>query len=433
MASNEDDPEEEEGGGYNGEEEVVVLELDSIWDDDRITQYSDAEGKRRWKCGWCKKDFGGWNATKALAHLTKQTKQDIRPCKGRIDDEHTQMYTSLSDKSNRKRDRSRESSERIDRSITAFNTTTAAALEEHRGSSSGKKRTPNSSRILSHTFPVTEVHSPLVRNTATGATGSQEKEKAYVQLKIHDGPNPSSESRLTMAIGDMIHSLGLPFSVASNPKFRKVINLARAVGNAYKPPGRNQVATELLDLNYEAYLQKNMRLLKKEIEDFGITTYGDGATVKKMPLINVIASGAYLHVGVLEIVNCSSHMERGGKKDARYIASLFRPHIDKFEAEFPNCVDYVTFDGASNVQKAGEVLCGSYPRIVVTHGAEHVISLYFQDIFGLPILSTFNKLQKRAYAVLGSGAMHAPYAIFMKYSKVHNDGKNIGLYRAAGN
>jgi hypothetical protein len=137
-------------------------------------------------------------------------------------------------------------------------------------------------------------------------------------------------------------------------------------------------------LNYEAYLEKNMFLLKKELELFGMMTYGDGATVKKMPLINVIASSAYLHMVVLDIFNCS-----WGKKDTRYIASLVHPHIDKFEVECPKCVDYVTFDGASNVQKAGDVLCGAYPRIVVTHGAEHVISLHFQEISGLPILSMF--------------------------------------------
>jgi hypothetical protein len=262
--------------------------------------------------------------------------------------------------------------------------------------------------------------------------GSEGK-KGYVQLKIHDGPNPNGESRLTMAIGDMIHSCGLPFHLASNPKFRKVICLARGVGAAYRPPGRNQVATELLDLNYDSYLRRNEVLLKKEVDIFGLSYYGDGATVKKKPLINILASGAYLHTAVLEIVDCTLHMERGGKKDARHIASLFRPHIDKFESEFPNSVDYVTFDGAGSVQKAGDILAAHYPRIVVTHGAEHVVALYFDDMFKLPILSTFNKLQKRAYAVLGSGAMHAPHAIFMKFSKMQNGGRNIGLYRAAGN
>lgn len=121
----------------------------------------------------------------------------------------------------------------------------------------------------------------------------------------------------------------------------------------------------------------------------------------------------------------------GLKKDAEYIASIFKPHIAAFESKDPNCVDFCTFDGASNVQKAGRVLSATYPRIVCTHGAEHVISLFFQDCFKTKVLNVFVKLSRKMYAVFGSGAMHAPYAIFQKYSKIYNNGKNIGLIRVA--
>jgi hypothetical protein len=33
---------------------------------------------------------------------------------------------------------------------------------------------------------------------------------------------------------------------------------------------------------------------------------------------------------------------------------------------------------AANFQKAGKILQTHYPRIVLTHGAEHVLSLFFQ-------------------------------------------------------
>ena len=108
--------------------------------------------------------------------------------------------------------------------------------------------------------------------------------------------------------------------------------------------------------------------------------------------------------------------------------SLFRPHMDEFEKKYPNCVDYCTFDGAANVQKAAEALAAFYPRIICTHGSEHVISLFFQDCFvKSTVLSIFVNLYRRMYAVFGSGAQHAPYAIFQKYSKIYNNGKNIGL------
>jgi hypothetical protein len=44
-------------------------------------------------------------------------------------------------------------------------------------------------------------------------------------------------------------------------------------------------------------------------------------------------------------------------------------------------VDLLLFDGASNVQKAAQLVSVAYPRITVIHGAEHVVSLFFKDVF----------------------------------------------------
>jgi hypothetical protein len=231
-----------------------------------------------------------------------------------------------------------------------------------------------------------------------------------------------------MAIADFIHGCGLSFSVSSHPKFQKGISLARAVGQNYQVPPHHHIATDLLEINYETYMKKNKEQLLNDINVFGLSFYGDGATVKKMPLINVLESGAYLQTALLEIVDAISHMEKGGKKDASYISSLFRPHIDEYEKEHPNSVDYCSFDGAANVKKAGRILQAHYPRIVLTHGAEHVLSLFFQDVFKFPILSTLSKIVKKTHVLFGSGAMHSPYAIFQKHSRANNGGKNFGMF-----
>jgi hypothetical protein len=65
--------------------------------------------------------------------------------------------------------------------------------------------------------------------------GSDVRSMIKGKKKIHNGPNPSAEGALAMAISDCIHSLGLQFSVASHLKFRKLIHLAKAVGSGYKP------------------------------------------------------------------------------------------------------------------------------------------------------------------------------------------------------
>jgi hypothetical protein len=114
----------------------------------------------------------------------------------------------------------------------------------------------------------------------------------------------------------------------------------------------------------------------KEAKIYGIIVHGDGATVWKKPLTNILAAGVHMPVHVLERSNATKHMEGGGKKDARCIASLVRPHIDRIEEKARWTVDLVAFDGASNVQIGGEILLAAYPRATLIHGTKHVISLF---------------------------------------------------------
>ena len=312
----------------NREDEKVF----SIFDDTHATQYITADGKKRWRCEWCKKDFSLWNATKALQHLTKQPKCDIAPCRGRIDEKSMTKYQELLDKKNKSLKQKKSNNDSIQNSLVNINESSARKFEDSR-SKFKKNRISDVSSFAS-----------------TPSSMITPSTKKSIQLKIHNGPNPQAESLLTMAIGDFIHSCGLPFRIASHPKFRLLISLARAVGSNFRFPSRNQIATELLDINYDTYMTKSRGLLERDIEIFGISFYGDGATVKRMPLINVLASGAYIHTVVMEIVDATIHLKTGGVKDAEYISSLFVPHIRELENVNPHCVDYCTFDGAASVQ-----------------------------------------------------------------------------------
>lgn len=253
----------------------------------------------------------------------------------------------------------------------------------------------------------------------------------YHQQKLIDVVDSQSEAQLTMAIADLIHSCGLPFSLASHHKFQRVLALAKFASKKYVPPGRNKVASELLDLNYQLYKQKMMEMLQKDADVYGLTFFGDGATVKKSPLINILASSVHLPVGCLRIVDCTGHLENNGHKDACYISQLFLPHITEMEEKVPKSTDLVIFDGASNVQKAGQLLEAKFPHITVLHGAEHVISLFYQDVFRLREFELLKRMNRLIYRYFGSGSMHSPYAIFSKHSRDHNGGKCIGLIRAA--
>ncbi len=126
-----------------------------------------------------------------------------------------------------------------------------------------------------------------------------------------------------------------------------------------------------------------MRTLLLESRIFGVTIFGDGATITNTPLINILASSPNNLSVLLEIVDCTSQMSIGGKKDATYLASAVRPYISATETHANTrrqkhlaVADLVQCDGTNNVQLSGRILARHHSRITVCHGAEHAISLF---------------------------------------------------------
>ncbi len=95
--------------------------------------------------------------------------------------------------------------------------------------------------------------------------------------------------------------------------------------------------------------------------------------------MNILAMTATVSPMTIAIQDCSSHMEEGGKKDAVYVASLFEEKVAKYDLR-NQLTDVFFFDGASNVQKAGEVLMAKYPCSFSFHGGGHIVSLFFSSI-----------------------------------------------------
>jgi hypothetical protein len=118
-------------------------------------------------------------------------------------------------------------------------------------------------------------------------------------------------------------------------------------------------------------------------------------------------------------------MAKGGKKDAAYIVGLLKPIISWIEqTKDPNnqkidqggAVDLVLFDGASNVQNAGKLGSITYPCITVVHGAEHVVSLFFKDIFtknaSIPMfIPVFKMVQKYLWINSSRSSCHLQEAL----------------------
>ena len=85
------------------------------------------------------------------------------------------------------------------------------------------------------------------------------------------------------------------------------------------------------------------------------------------------------------------------------------------------------FDGASNVQLRERILRVHYSKLTVMRGVEHKVSLFFNYISKIPILSQIILAYKVIYNIFGSGIYHKPHSICKsKNQAFHN--KNIGIF-----
>ena len=85
------------------------------------------------------------------------------------------------------------------------------------------------------------------------------------------------------------------------------------------------------------------------------------------------------------------------------------------------------FDGASNVQLAGELLKIHRPKISVMRGIEHTVSLFFNYDYKILFVNQMITAHKAVYNLFGYVIYHKPHYIFKSKSyDFHN--KNIGLF-----
>ena len=67
--------------------------------------------------------------------------------------------------------------------------------------------------------------------------------------------------------------------------------MERNVSRNYIPPNRNIISKELLDVIHEKNTKRNLATIKREAEIFGLLFLGDGATISRCSLLNILASG----------------------------------------------------------------------------------------------------------------------------------------------
>ena len=125
----------------------LIFANGSIFEDDMIEKYTTETGQSRWKCKWCNNSFAVWNATKAIYHVNKISK-DICPCTARIDSDHVSKYKAFYEVITKKRSRGLKTTDHLDRSMSSHNLITASTLDsDRRKKSKGNNNSTNRSSI----------------------------------------------------------------------------------------------------------------------------------------------------------------------------------------------------------------------------------------------------------------------------------------------
>ena len=100
----------------------------------------------------------------------------------------------------------------------------------------------------------------------------------------------SNETRLTIEIANLIISEGLSFDLSQKPRFKEVIDLAIIVLKSYQPPNIKLTSKDILDVFHDQNMERKLSLIKKESDIFGLLFLGDGATISRIPLLNILVS-----------------------------------------------------------------------------------------------------------------------------------------------
>jgi hypothetical protein len=206
---------------------------------------------------------------------------------------------------------------------------------------------------------------------------------AFQKMKQTD-LNSVNHARMVMAVTMFFHENSISDRAFESPSFKLLLKYARLFGQEYKDLTSKGIEGPLLDINYNNVVGDNKENLCRESDVFGLCWLSDGATIARMPLLNVLGLCADTPPTCVAIEDCSGHMTTGGKKDATFIADLMED-IVKYDPD-KTLTTIFWFNGASNVQKACKILEQKFPRAYSLHGGEHVVSLFFSDISKYPVI-----------------------------------------------
>ena len=97
----------------------------------------------------------------------------------------------------------------------------------------------------------------------------------------------SNDTCLTVSIYDLIISEGISFKISQKTRFKNVLDLERTVPKSYNPPNRKPISKYPLAVAHDRYIERNLSLIQKDSDIFGLLFLGDSATITIIPILNI--------------------------------------------------------------------------------------------------------------------------------------------------
>ena len=75
----------------------------------------------------------------------------------------------------------------------------------------------------------------------------------------------------------------------------------------------------------------NIEMIKKEAEIFGLLFLGDGTTISRCPLLNILASAKIHQLLYWKLLICQGHLADDNKKYGTLICNIFLNHMKEID------------------------------------------------------------------------------------------------------
>ena len=346
----------------------------------------DEKGKQTWKCPFCQRCFNCWNATKVLFHFSKAPGGDIQACMASVPPWLVEAGRAKVGEKNAKKKLKTQAQALIDSAANERLSSVGAAVQSERK-----------------------------RSSASVSLGAPE---SVGNAPIFQAMGVSASTALSAAIGEMIHADGLSNKFAESPRLAKVLKLARSAPSSFKPPGRKAIGGVFLDKSADNLRKDGNMALKEHAADYGWACSSDGATIRRVPLVNILGFLPFVLPPLLALVDCSGHMSTGGKKDGLFLYDEMKARV--VEVGSRSCYLWL-LDGASNEVGCGSLLENEFPWSTTLHGAEHTVHLVMSSIHDIPEVKRMHDEHNTLFNFFQN--QHNPKAILDKHVQLFNKGR----------